>query len=175
MDCRRGAGFAIAGEQSDPYSKSMPNGAVGETSQPSGTGDPVRGVLRAIVVTLLATVVQGLVALNFDVGILYPVMGYLIGSTVRIRSAVLPVRRRQAVAFLLTYIAVALSPLIPYGRAVGFDPIRMRNTAFGLVLAFVPMMAKTGLVGIINIGLALFGVHQAWVQSGKPLPTNQPS
>jgi hypothetical protein len=70
---------------------------------------------------------------------------------------------------VLTYFAIALSPLIPYGHAVAFDPTRMRNTAVGLVLAFVPLMAKTGLVGLLNLSLFLSGLRQAWVQSGREL------
>ena len=130
-------------------------------------------MLRVIPVALLAALAQGLVALIFDVGMLYPVIGYWIGATVRTSSG-LEGRRRQALAILLTYFAIALSPLIPYGRSVGFDPTRMRHTTVGLILGFVPLMAKAGWVGILNLGLLLFGLRYAWIQSGKLLPANQP-
>jgi len=119
--------------------------------------------LFGIPAALLAALGQGLVALFFDVGLLYPVIGYLIGSVIRKRSS--RFKGSQVLAVVLTYFAVALSPIIPYGREVGFDPTRMRNTSVGLVLGFVPLMAKTGLVGALNLGLLLIGLRQAWVQS----------
>jgi hypothetical protein len=124
---------------------------------------------------VLAALGQGLVALFFDVGLLYPVIGYLIGSVIRKRSPGFNGSLGQVLAVVLTYVAVALSPLIPYGREVGFDPTRMRNTSVGLVLGFIPLMAKTGLVGALNLGLLLFGLRQAWVQSRCRRIINNPS
>jgi hypothetical protein len=92
-------------------------------------------LLRGIPAALLAAL--GLVALAFDIGVLYPVIGYVVGSLVRSGSPGLQGRRRQALALVLTYFGIALSPLIPFLHAVGFDLTRMRNTAVGLVLAFV--------------------------------------
>ena len=142
--------------------------------QPSEHGSALAGALLwGIPAALLAALVQGVVALRFDVGVLYPAIGHLIGSLVHIKSPGLQERRRQTVAVLLTYLAVALSPSIPFGHAVGFDPTRMRDSAVGLVLTFVPLMAKSGLVGLLNVGLLLLSLRQAWIRSGRAVPTKQ--
>jgi hypothetical protein len=146
-----------------------PTSASLESGQPAGLpGLVAAALLWGIPVALLAAMLQGLVALFFDVGVLYPVIGCVLGSAVRIRSPRLNGRLRRLLAIALTYLAIALSPLIPFGRAVAFDPIRMRHTAVGLVLAFVPLMAKTGLVGLLNLALFLSGLRYAWVRSCRP-------
>jgi hypothetical protein len=133
-------------------------------------GSVVRALLWGIPVTLLAAIGQGLVALRFEVGLLYVVIGCYIGSVIRTRSPRLPVRSRQVLAMILTYLAVVLSPLVFFVHTVGFDLIRMRNITIGLVLGFVPVVAKTGVVGILNLGLLLYGLRLAWVYAhSKPI------
>lgn len=97
-----------------------------------------------IPLALIASVCQGLVGVFLDLGLLYPAIGYTLGRILRVTSPVLPCSQRQVIAVLLTYLAIALSPLIPFGNASGFEPRRMRNAALGLVIAFVPLMMKAG-------------------------------
>jgi hypothetical protein len=81
--------------------------------------------------------VQGVVAIVLDHGILYPLMGCLIGCNARVNFVNWPPAKRQVMALVLTYLAIALSPLIPFGRAIHFDPARMGHAAVGLVFVFV--------------------------------------
>ena len=65
--------------------------------------------MRGIPAAVLAALLQGSIALVFDVGILYPLIGYVIGSIVRNASFGLRGRRHSVLAILLTYFAVAFS------------------------------------------------------------------
>jgi hypothetical protein len=128
----------------------------------------------------MLSIAQGLVALRLEVGLLYPLMGYAVGSILQKKAAHVspPVRQRSAVVF--AYLAIALSPLIPFGNAVGFEPVRMRNTAVGLVLVFVPQMLKTGGIGLVNTALLILALRQAWgqaraVPSEPALPDRAPA
>ncbi len=121
---------------------------------------------------IIAWAFQGIVAIFFDLGLLYPLIGYTLGSTLRTKSPGLHIAQRQTIAMALTYLAVALSPLIPFGNAIGFEPIRMRNAAIGAVISFVPLMISAGVVGVLNTGLLFLGLRQAWGQSRVTMPAN---
>ncbi|HEV2688385.1 MAG TPA: hypothetical protein VGV35_07515 [Bryobacteraceae bacterium] len=127
----------------------------------------LNALLWGVPAALLAALAQGVVALRFDFGILYLVIGIAIGRLLSLRAPRLDTRWRQGLAVVLTYLAIALSPIVPFINAVGFDPVRIGNAAVGLILAFLPEMSKLGFIGILNIALLLIGVRNAWIQSRK--------
>jgi len=61
------------------------------------------------------------VGIFVDLGLIYPLMGSFIGSVLPKDPASLPTRSRQRLALALTYFAIAFSPLIAFGNAIGFE------------------------------------------------------
>lgn len=125
-----------------------------------------------VLVAFLASLILGAVALFLDIGILYVAAGATIGAAVSAASPTPPTPSHRALAVVLTYFAVALSPLIAISRESGFDLAHIRGTALSLAVAFIPnLLASGSVIGLINAALLALGLRSAWRQSGvQPSP-----
>jgi hypothetical protein len=133
---------------------------------------PVLGWPVPILVTALAWLAIGVLGIWFDLGLSYPIAAGIIGSTTRVSFPSADPLSRQLRAAGLAYLAIAFSPLIAFALFVQFDPVRVRNAAVGAAFAFVPIMWKQGVIGIVNVGLLVIALASAWMRSGA---VKQPS
>ena len=74
------------------------------TSNPSSKGTLTQILLRAVPAALALSLLQGIVAIKFDLGVLYPLIGLWIGAIVYNHGSGLKHSNRQHLAVALTYL-----------------------------------------------------------------------
>jgi hypothetical protein len=111
-----------------------------------------------------------LVVTGFELALVSIAVGYLVGRAVRIGSHGLGGRRCQAIAVVLTYLAITISYLPLLLKNIEATSAQIAGAIvplLGIALAYPFLQLQDGIGGILGIAIIAFGLLQAWRQTAR--------